>query len=129
MSKKILIISYYYPPENSISSRRPLAFAKAFQQAGYDVTVLTRHWDADNFKSISDHNQTVEKEASNKIEYGIKTIRISYRHISYLDYTRKFGASFIDFLFLLRKIFAKSVNLELNVYFNFYSFLKEKRCV
>jgi hypothetical protein len=125
MSKRILIVSYYYPPENSISSRRPLAFAKAFQEAGYDVTVLTRHWDIDNFKTFYDLNQPSDKHSSSGVEYGIKTIRIGYKHISSLKYMFKYGATFIDSLFLLRKLFIRSLNMEMNVFFNFYSFLKE----
>lgn len=125
MAKKILIVSYYYPPENSISSRRPLAFAKAFLKEGYDVTVLTRHWEIDNFKTFDDLNHPSDKEVSIEMEHGIKTIRIGYRHISTLKYLIKYGLSKIDFLFLIRQLFARSLNMEMNVYSSFYSFLKE----
>lgn len=38
---KILIISYFFPPLNSVASLRPHSFAKAFSDAGHEVTVLT----------------------------------------------------------------------------------------
>ena len=38
---RILIISTYFPPLNSIASLRPYSWAKYWSQAGHDVTVLT----------------------------------------------------------------------------------------
>lgn len=38
---RILIISTYFPPVNSIASQRPYSWAKAFSRDGHDVTVLT----------------------------------------------------------------------------------------
>ena len=38
---KILIISSYFPPQNSIASLRPYSWAKYWSKIGHDVTVLT----------------------------------------------------------------------------------------
>lgn len=38
---KILIISAFFPPQNSIASLRPYSWAKYWSRAGHDVTVLT----------------------------------------------------------------------------------------
>jgi len=38
---RILIISKYFPPENSIASLRPYSWAKYWSREGHDVTVLT----------------------------------------------------------------------------------------
>jgi hypothetical protein len=38
---KILIISTFFPPENSIASLRPYSWAKWWSRAGHEVTVLT----------------------------------------------------------------------------------------
>lgn len=38
---KILIISTYFPPQNSIASLRPYSWAKHWSLAGHEVTVLT----------------------------------------------------------------------------------------
>ena len=38
---KILIVSVFFPPQNSIASLRPYSWAKYWSQWGHDVTVLT----------------------------------------------------------------------------------------
>jgi len=38
---KILIISSFFPPQNSIASLRPYSWAKYWSRSGHDVTVLT----------------------------------------------------------------------------------------
>ncbi|MEN3014550.1 MAG: hypothetical protein ABDH21_00585 [bacterium] len=38
---KVLIISYFFPPLNSIASLRPYSWARYFSEQGVDVTVLT----------------------------------------------------------------------------------------
>jgi len=38
---KILIVSTFFPPKNSIASLRPYSWAKWWSKAGHDVTVLT----------------------------------------------------------------------------------------
>lgn len=38
---KILIVSYYFPPLNSIGSLRPYSWAKYWSKMGHEVTVLT----------------------------------------------------------------------------------------
>ena len=41
MKKKILIISYSYPPANVPAAQRPYSFAKYLDKSNYEVTVLT----------------------------------------------------------------------------------------
>lgn len=43
--KKVLIITYCYPPCNAISSHRPRSFAENFAEHGLYPIVVTRHWD------------------------------------------------------------------------------------
>jgi len=38
---KILIVSTYFPPQNSIASLRPYSWAKYWSRLGHDITVLT----------------------------------------------------------------------------------------
>ena len=38
---KLLLVAYYYPPQNIIGARRPAALAKWLRRRGHDVTVLT----------------------------------------------------------------------------------------
>jgi glycosyltransferase involved in cell wall biosynthesis len=54
---KILIISVYFPPQNSIASLRPYSWAKWWSREGHDVTVLTttkRQEDNDLDINVSD---------------------------------------------------------------------------
>ncbi|MFM8917928.1 MAG: hypothetical protein ACKOGP_09325, partial [Bacteroidota bacterium] len=38
---RILIISTFFPPQNSIASHRPYSWAKYWSKAGHEVVVLT----------------------------------------------------------------------------------------
>ncbi len=38
---KILIVSYFYPPFNTIASHRPYSWARAWAEQGHEVTVMT----------------------------------------------------------------------------------------
>jgi glycosyltransferase involved in cell wall biosynthesis len=58
---KILLLSFYFPPYNTIASLRTYSFAKYLSKAGYDVTILTLDfgankndlkYDLSNFKLI-----------------------------------------------------------------------------
>jgi glycosyltransferase involved in cell wall biosynthesis len=39
--RRILLVAYYYPPQNIIGARRPAALAKHLRRRGHEVTVLT----------------------------------------------------------------------------------------
>ncbi len=45
--KKILIISYYFPPANYIAANRPKSFVENFEKHGLSPIIVTRHWDGD----------------------------------------------------------------------------------
>ncbi len=45
--KKILIISYYFPPANYIAANRPKSFVENFKEHGLFPIIVTRHWDGD----------------------------------------------------------------------------------
>lgn len=50
---RILIISTFFPPLNSIASLRPYSWAKYWSQAGHDVTVLTTCHNEDPSTSLN----------------------------------------------------------------------------
>jgi len=39
--RRLLIVAYYYPPQNIIGARRPSALAKWLRRRGHEITVLT----------------------------------------------------------------------------------------
>jgi glycosyltransferase involved in cell wall biosynthesis len=60
---KILIISHFFPPHNSIASLRPYSWAKYWTKAGHDVTVLTSE------KGISSVDLSLDVSAFNVLTY------------------------------------------------------------
>jgi glycosyltransferase involved in cell wall biosynthesis len=42
--KKLLLISYYYPPANFVGGHRTASWAKYLHESGYYPIVITRHW-------------------------------------------------------------------------------------
>ncbi|MFB6307407.1 MAG: hypothetical protein ABEH43_10565 [Flavobacteriales bacterium] len=51
--KKILIISYFFPPCNLTASQRAHSWAKHLKEFGYEPVVVTRRWD-EHVESFSD---------------------------------------------------------------------------
>ena len=62
--KKVLIISYFFPPANFAGSYRVLAWARYLYKFGYYPTIVTRQWNAnqtDSFDVITDNTLKHEK--------------------------------------------------------------------
>ena len=53
--KKILIISYFFPPCNLVGAQRPYSWYKHFHKFGLYPVVITRHWNHE-VKTMSDAN-------------------------------------------------------------------------
>ena len=70
---KILIITHYFPPLNSIASLRPYSWAKYWTKVGHDVTVLTT-------KKFPSDNLTMEMPYN-----GFQTIEVENRVRTFLD--------------------------------------------
>lgn len=81
--KKVLILSFYYPPAGGVSVFRPLSWAKYFHKYGFTPVVISRHWNGnevnweDYQKEINDKIKTVENKNS-------KTIYLPYKKNPYL---------------------------------------------
>ena len=43
--KKVLIISYFFPPCNLTASQRSMGWARYLKKQGWDPIVITRNWD------------------------------------------------------------------------------------
>ncbi|NBG65377.1 glycosyltransferase family protein [Acidiluteibacter ferrifornacis] len=108
---KILIISYYYPPCNSIASLRPVSWAKEWTSMGHEVTVVTRNWEETDNKWPRFIASSKEKIIKVSLDNGFKVLSLPYESYSYLKSK------------LLRKI--NSVLKLLNGDFNYEIELKE----
>jgi hypothetical protein len=88
--KKILILSYFFPPCNLTASSRPYGWAKYFYLADYYPVIVTRKWEAP-VRQYSD----LSMSTSNQIEH----YKYDHYEIYYLPYKgnlkdriyRKFG--------------------------------------
>ena len=59
--KKVLIISYFYPPANFVGGQRTAAWAKYLHEYGYYPIIITRHWN-------EGQTDLVDKVKNNKLE-------------------------------------------------------------
>lgn len=90
--EKILIISYDWPPRNSIATHRPYSWAKYWAEQGFDVTVLTAA------KKFFDFPLDLNLP---KID-GVKVIEADYR--SLLPTPNPTDVQDVSSTFLLKKI-------------------------
>lgn len=71
--KKVLILSYFYPPFNHISSQRPESFAQNFSKHGLYPVLVTRHYDKggefyeDSYKANTKEAEISENETHTEI--------------------------------------------------------------
>ena len=76
--KKILIISYFYPPANFVGAQRTAAWAKYLHEFGYYPIIITRQWN-------NGQTDLIDKQENNKlaIEYNKthEVHRLPYKRI------------------------------------------------
>lgn len=59
--KRVLIISYYFPPDGGVGPQRAMKFAKYLPQFGWDVSVLTRQAEHKNDTHVPEDNSLTEQ--------------------------------------------------------------------
>lgn len=75
--KKVLILPYFYPPFNHISSQRPKSFAENFSKQGLYPIVATRHYD-DGGEVYEDSYKANTKKAEISENQTHTEIRLPY---------------------------------------------------
>lgn len=108
VSKKVLIISYFFPPCNLTASQRTYNWGKYFKEFGYDPIIITRKWDypintpSDIGKSSRSMDIEVLVNEKYKVYYmpykGSLKDRIFEKNIERYKFTRK-TLSFIELFF------------------------------
>lgn len=68
--KKVLIISYYFPPSNFVGGDRTLGWAKHLKKLGYYPIVVTRNWNK-NQKDITDSIENNEFHIDSLEDYEV----------------------------------------------------------
>lgn len=78
--KSILIISYYYPPCNSVGAFRIKSFAENWSNQGNNVSVITKHWNGDE-NSWSDFLESSSQSS-------LKIVKTNLLNVHYLPYLK-----------------------------------------
>lgn len=76
--KKILIISYFFPPCNITAADRPKSFAENFKKHGLFPVVVTRHWNGDETGSSAEFARSNEKPPEITENEFYRLIRLPY---------------------------------------------------
>ena len=87
--KKVLVVSYFFPPLNNMGAKRFGAMCKYFGKYGYEITVLTSHPHANCFL-----NTKLDLDVPKEIR---KIIRIGRTGVSYVP-TTAFSQTIVQWL-------------------------------
>lgn len=131
--KKILIISYFFPPCNLTASNRVYSWAKYLKEFGYEPIVITRNWD---IKILNEYD-VLRKSGDDLIHKKTEDFEVYYlpyrqnlRDFFYVkSYNNRFYRFFSKVLTFLMKFFEKKSIVFLpysNFYFGAKKIIKEK---
>lgn len=81
MAKTILLISYYFEPCNYVAANRPSTLSKELIKMGYNVIVVTRHWNGDE-KYWNDYLDTNNKEVEIEKLKNLTIHKLPYNKIN-----------------------------------------------
>lgn len=107
--KKVIIISYFFPPCNFVGGERTFAWAKYLRRFGVYPIIITRQWN-EGQKDIT--GSVVKKEIHEKMD-GYEVYRLPYKNI-----LRDFFAKLNDFKIF--KLFQKILTFKELVFSNFF---------
>ncbi len=124
--KKVLIISYFFPPNNFTASNRAYSFAKHLKKFGYQPIVITRNWEVD-IKNSSDLTKPAGREVIHNTNKEFETYILPYKG-SFRD---KFQSIFQSKFAIIRKLLSmfelifENFGLAFLSHSNFYYKAKE----
>lgn len=125
--KKVLIISYFFPPCNLTASQRSMGWARYLKEQGWDPIVITRNWD----KHIANPND-IHKDSGDELIHKVTKEYEAY-YLPFKGNLRdrlysKYGNSRF---YLIRKVlsfielFGSNFNKSFIPYSNLYEFALE----
>jgi hypothetical protein len=123
--KKVLILSYYFPPYNGIPGWRPYSWFKHFHKYNIHPTVVTRHWDGSENEWTSTIKESDKPPIIEENESGC-LISIPYQHSPFKKISDSAlfkipGVGKLYFLFLLS---IGRLSVEIDAYYSFKKFLE-----
>lgn len=122
--KKVLILSYFFPPSNFAGSYRIKAWAEHLHKFGYYPIVVTRHW-AENetdYTAISD-----KKEITREVFNNYTVYRLPYKGSTRDRLLKAFGAkaTFLGKVFSFFQVIGQNYFLHSIPYRNLYFFTRK----
>lgn len=120
--KKVLILTYYYPPYTGIEGNRPASWVKDFPKYGLNPIVVTRQWAAGQQKTWDDYIQEYGSGVEKK-ETGDATIfRLPHR---YRPLFKKHRSNLLSpVVYWGYKLFG-GFHIDTDAYYSFKAFLED----
>jgi glycosyltransferase involved in cell wall biosynthesis len=125
--KKILIISYFFPPCNLTASQRVLGWAKYLNKFGYYPIIVTRNWDLPINKP-EDTSYPIGKEIVFKKEQGYEVYYLPYKgNLKDRIYSKYGSSKLVVFrkFFSLIELVGQNISNVFNPFSNFYVLSKQ----
>lgn len=122
--KKILIISYYFPPNTAIPSWRPNSWADYFSAQGYETHVVCRYWTGnensweDQINGAKDEQVVVSKRNDHCIIHQLPASKNLKRTLSFFAKNK-----FLNKLFITAISHLGYFHVEVDTYFSFKKYI------
>lgn len=121
--KKILVISYYFPPANHIATQRSGSFAKYFPEMGIRPFFATRHWSGDE-KGWDDYFRENSSPAEKTVEENYEVFRLPFTVGRGYRHSKNLGKLAHQFYLLSMNAVGK-LQPELEIEKDFYGYLRD----
>ena len=119
--KKLLLISYFFPPANFVGAQRTAYWAENLHKYGYYPIVITRRWN-DNQTTLTE--KVVNNELVVEKYNGYEVHRLPYKE-TLRDKLDQFGKyKFLQKALTLKEIVLSNFSIAALPYSNFYAYAK-----
>jgi len=114
--KKVLLLTYYYPPYTGIEGNRVHSWANALSGNGFNVTVITRHWKSGGQHEWKDYFDEYDAQAISTeiVNENLRVVRVPYTWSR--SFKGMFGTAFSPLFYWLSKVFGH-FHIETNAYY------------
>src|SRR5688572_17600612 len=119
--KKVLILTYYFPPYTGIEGNRAASWLTDFKKYGLEPIVVTRQWPEGGQKNWSDYIQEFGTEPIVEKNENATIIRLPHRHKSLY---KKYKARFLSPIIYWGYKFFGELHIETDAYYSFNRFLQ-----
>ena len=126
--KKILIISYFYPPCNLTASQRVGGWVKYLSSFGYYPIVVTRNWDIPIFSpedALISSGIDIVHEKNDNFEVFYLPYKASFRDVIFSKNKRNKIIQKVSKLYTFKNLLFENVSNKAIPFSNMYEFSKE----